>query len=59
MDAFENRKVESFKEIGILNKYIGTVCHAISIINTCKKQNMNIGETLKNIFLGQKKIFAF
>jgi len=34
-------------------------CHAISIIDTCKKQNMNIGETLKNIFMGQKKIFAF
>ena len=34
-------------------------CNAISIIDTCKKQNMNIEETLKNIFLGQKKIFSF
>lgn len=34
-------------------------CRAISIIDTCKKQNMNIGETIKNIFMGQKKIFAF
>lgn len=34
-------------------------CNAISIIDTCKKQNMNIGKTLKNIFLGKKKIFAF
>ncbi len=34
-------------------------CNAISIIDTCKKQNMNIGEMLKNIFLGQKKVFAF
>ncbi len=34
-------------------------CRAISIIDTCKKQNMNIGETIKNIFMGQKKIFEF
>ena len=34
-------------------------CSAISIIDTCKKQNMNIGETIKNIFMGKKKIFAF
>ncbi len=34
-------------------------CDAISIIDTCKKQNMNIGETIKNIFKGNKKIFAF
>lgn len=34
-------------------------CNAISIIDTCKKQNMNIGETIKNIFMGKKKIFAF
>ena len=34
-------------------------CNAISIIDTCKKQNMNIGETIKNIFIGKKKIFAF
>ena len=34
-------------------------CDAISIIDTCKKQNMNIGETIKNIFMGKKKIFVF
>ena len=34
-------------------------CKAISVIDTCKKQNMNIGETIKNIFMGKKKIFAF
>jgi len=34
-------------------------CNAISIIDTCKKQNMNIGKTIKNIFMGKKKIFAF
>lgn len=34
-------------------------CDAISIIDTCKKQNMSIGETIKNIFMGKKKIFAF
>lgn len=26
-EAFENRKLESFKEMGILDRYIGTVCH--------------------------------
>ena len=34
-------------------------CDAISIIDTCKKQNMNIGKTIKSIFIGNKKIFAF
>ena len=34
-------------------------CDAISIIDTCKKQNLNIGESIKNIFKGKKKIFAF
>ena len=34
-------------------------CKAISIIDTCKKQNMNIGETIKSIFMGKKKIFVF
>lgn len=27
ISAFKNRKLESFKEMGILDKYIGTVCH--------------------------------
>jgi len=40
-------------------KFSKYYCSAISIIDTCKKQNMNIFETLKNIFKGQKKIFAF
>ncbi len=34
-------------------------CGAISIIDTCKKQSMNIFETIKNIFIGKKKIFVF
>ena len=34
-------------------------CDAISIIDTCKKQNMNIFDTIKNIFIGKKKIFKF
>ncbi len=34
-------------------------CDAISIIDTCKKQKMDIFETIKNIFLGKKKIFVF
>ena len=40
-------------------KFSKYYCSAISIIDTCKKQNMDIYETLKNIFMGQKKIFAF
>lgn len=40
-------------------KFAKYYCNAISIIDTCKKQNMNIGETIKNIFMGKKKIFAF
>ncbi len=27
IDAFENRTLESFNEMGILDRYIGTVCH--------------------------------
>jgi len=34
-------------------------CSAISIIDTCKKQKMDIFETITNIFLGKKKIFIF
>ena len=34
-------------------------CDAISIIDTCIKQTMNIGKTIKDIFMGKKKIFAF
>ena len=40
-------------------KFSKYYCSAISIIDTCKKQNMNIYGTLRNIFMGQKKIFAF
>ncbi len=40
-------------------KFSRYYCDAISIIDTCKKQNMNIGETIKDIFMGKKKIFAF
>lgn len=39
--------------------YAGYYCDAISIIDTCKKQNINIFETIKNIFMGNKKIFKF
>lgn len=34
-------------------------CDAISIIDTCIKQKMNIGKAIKDIFMGKKKIFAF
>ena len=40
-------------------KFSKYYCDAISIIDTCKKQNMNIGKAIKNIFMGKKKIFAF
>lgn len=40
-------------------KFSKYYCSAISIIDTCKKQNINIGESIKNIFMGKKKIFAF
>ncbi|MFR7563938.1 IS66 family transposase [Faecalibacillus intestinalis] len=40
-------------------KFAGFYCDAISIIDTCKKQNINIFETIKNIFIGKKKIFNF
>lgn len=32
-EAFANRKLESFKEMGILDRYIGTVCHDHNNIN--------------------------
>lgn len=34
-------------------------CNAISIIDTCKKQKVNIGYAIESIFKGKKKIFAF
>ena len=34
-------------------------CHAITIIDTCKKQKLNIKEKLIDIFKGKKKIFVF
>lgn len=40
-------------------KFSKYYCDAISIIDTCKKKKMNIGETIKNIFMGKKKLFAF
>ena len=40
-------------------KFARCYCDAISIIDTCIKQNMNIFETIKNIFMNKKKIFAF
>lgn len=40
-------------------KYAKFYCNAISIIDTCKKQNINIYETIQKIFAGEKKIFTF
>lgn len=40
-------------------KFAKFYCDAISIIDTCKKQNINIFETIKNVFIGKKKIFNF
>lgn len=39
-------------------QYAKYYCDAISIIDTCKKQNVKIFETIKNIFMGKRKIFA-
>lgn len=43
IESFANRILESFKEMGILDRYIGTVCHTIIkyIIhfNNLNKQN--------------------
>lgn len=39
--------------------FAGYYCDAISIIDTCKKQNKSIFETIKDIFKGKKKIFNF
>jgi len=39
-------------------KFAKYYCDAISIIDTCIKQNVNIGYTIENIFKGKKKIFA-
>ena len=40
-------------------EYAKYYCDAMSIIDTCIKQNVNIGNALKDIFKGKKKIFAF
>ena len=40
-------------------KFAKYYCDAISIIDACKKQNMNILETIKSIFADKKIIFAF
>lgn len=45
----------TFRSLGYAKHY----CNAISIIDTCKKQNVNIGNAIKDIFMGKKKIFAF
>lgn len=34
-------------------------CNALSIINTSKKQNVNVGFAIESIFKGKKKIFAY
>ena len=39
-------------------QYAKYYCDTISIIDTCKKQNVKIFEAIKNIFMGKRKIFA-
>ena len=39
--------------------YAKHYCNAMSIIDTCIKQNVYIGAVIKNIFNGKRKIFAF
>lgn len=40
-------------------KYANHYCDAMSIIDTCIKQDMDIGTTLIKIFQGKKRIFAY
>ena len=39
-------------------QYARYYCDAISIIDTCKKQNVKISETIRNVFMGKRKIFT-
>ncbi len=39
VEAFANRKLESFKEMGILDRYIGTVCHDHNTIHQSFSQS--------------------
>ena len=39
-------------------QYAKYYCDAISIIDTCKKQKLNILKTIENIFMENKKIFS-
>ena len=34
-------------------------CGAMNIIDTCKKNKIDIGNTIESIFMGKKKIFNF
>lgn len=45
----------SFRNLNFAKYY----CDAISIIDTCIKQKVNIGYAIENIFKGKKKIFAY
>ena len=40
-------------------EYAKYYCDAMSIIDTCIKQNTDIGNTLIKIFQGKKRIFAY
>jgi len=40
-------------------KYAKLYSNAISIIDTCKKQKVDIGTTVESIFRGNKKVFTF
>ncbi len=41
IDSFKNRRLESFEEMGILNRYIGTVCHDHNSIHKSFAQSQN------------------
>ncbi len=45
VDSFANRTLDSFKEMGILDRYVGTVCHDHNnihfiILHSQNKQNV-------------------
>lgn len=42
VDAFENRSLESFKKIGILDRYVGTVCHDHNNIHLSFSQSKQV-----------------
>ncbi len=57
---YEEEKINVIKYTDIRDlNFAKYYCHAITIIDTCKKQQLNIKEKLIDIFKGKKRIFVF